>query len=282
MKTGIVLEGGGMRGLFTVGFLDVLIENNIFVDGLVGVSAGVLFGCNYKSHQVGRALRYNVKYKDDPRYMSWKSWLKTGDFTNKEFAYGEMPLKLDPFDIETFNKEPMEFHIVCTDIANGKPVYKDMSKFGEDTLDWMRASGSLPLLSRPVEIGGYTMLDGGMSDSIPLKHSQELGFEKNIVILTQPKGYRKKAFGMPLLFKLFMRKYPKVYDLMKNRHIMYNNEIDYVTAQGKSENTMVVYPDEPLKIGRVEGDGEKMKHCYVLGRKKAEEMLEQIKEFLEK
>lgn len=280
MKTGIVLEGGGMRGLFTVGFLDVLIENNIFVDCLVGVSAGVLFGCNYKSHQAGRGLRYNLKYKDDPRYMGWKSWLKTGNFLSVDFAYDEMPMKLDVFDIDAFNAEPMEFHIVCTDIVTGETVYKEMNKFTEDTLTWMRASGSMPLMATPVELDGHTMLDGGITDSIPLKHSQDLGVEKNIVLLTQPKGYKKKPFALPSIFKLFMRKYPKVYELMRDRYIMYNNEIDYVYSHENDENTMIIYPDEPLNIGRVENDGEKMKHCYALGRKKAEQMLEEIKKFV--
>lgn len=271
-----------MRGLFTIGFLDVLMEHEIYVDGIVGVSAGVLFGCNYKSHQIGRALRYNLKYKDDPRYMGWKSWVKTGNYLSVDFAYGEMPLKLDVFDIDTFNKEPMEFHIVCTDIVTGETVYKEMNHFTDDTLTWMRASGSMPLMATPVQLEGHTMLDGGITDSIPLKYAQDKGFKKNIVILTQPKGYRKTPFPLPGIFKLFMRKYPKVSELMKVRSVMYNKEIEYVYQQGESDDTLLVYPDEALNIGRVENDAEKMKRCYDLGRKKAEGMLAEIKKFVDR
>lgn len=279
MKQGLVLEGGGMRGLFSEGVFDVLLENGIRLDALVGVSAGVLFGCNYKSGQIGRGLRYNTKYAKDPRYMSVRSLLTTGNYVNEDFAYGEMPLKLDKFDFEAFNANDMEFHVTCTDINSGEPVYKKFVKADETLMDWMRASGSMPLMSKPVTLEGHTMLDGGIVNSIPLEYAQSVGLERNIVVLTQPRGYQKKPFKATWLFRLFMSKYPKVAEKMAVRHEMYNKQLEYVYGEAEKGNVLLIIPDEPLNIGRVEGDADKMRRCYEMGRKKATEMLEKIRRF---
>ena len=192
MKTGLVMEGGAMRGLFTAGVIDVMMEEEIEFDGAIGVSAGAAFGCNYKSKQIGRALRYNINYCKDKRYCSMKSLITTGNLYGAEFCYHELPDKLDIFDCETFENNPMEFYLVCTDVLTGKPVYKKCEKADYDCLEWMRASASMPLASKVVEIDGYKMLDGGVSDSVPLKYFESIGYDRNIVILTQPKSYRKK------------------------------------------------------------------------------------------
>ena len=184
MKKGLVLEGGGLRALFTAGVTDVMMENRIRFDGLIGVSAGATFGCNYKSEQPGRALRYNINFKDDPRYMSWRSFLKTGDLVGAEFSYHVLPNQLDIFDYETFRRNPMEFHVVCTDAETGEPVYKQLDDMTDEGLDWIRASASMPIVSRPVQLEGRKLLDGGIGNSIPLKHFQEIGYERNIVVLT--------------------------------------------------------------------------------------------------
>lgn len=280
MKNGLVLEGGGMRGLFTAGVLDVLMEKKILVDSVIGVSAGALFGCNYKSCQVGRGLRYNIKYKDDKRYMSVRSLLKTGNYLNTEFAFDELPKKLDVFDFKTFEENPVEFHVVCTDIVEGKPVYKRLDKADEDCFTWLRASGSMPLMAKPVNIEGHTLLDGGISDSIPLAYSQKMGNDKNIVVLTQPRGYRKKAFKNVWLFRLFMRKYPSIVDMMRNRHDMYNEEVRYVAEEEEKGHVLVIAPDSSLNIGRLETNEEKMRRCYEHGREKCLENIERIVEYL--
>ena len=154
MKKGLVLEGGAMRGIFTVGILDCMMENNIVFDGIIGVSAGAAFGCNYKSEQKGRALRYNKRFCRDKRYCSWQSWLKTGDIFGADFCYHELPAKLDVFDIETFEKNPTEFYLVCTDIENGKPYYYKCLKGDDECFEYMRASASMPLVSNIVELNG--------------------------------------------------------------------------------------------------------------------------------
>lgn len=278
--TGLVLEGGGMRGLFTAGVLDVLDENGIAVDGVVGVSAGALFGCNFLSHQAGRAIRYNVRFKDDSRYMGFRSFVTTGNYINAEFAYHTVPLELDVFDDEAFKRNPAKFYLVCTDIETGKPVYRLIDSVNDNTLEWFRATGSMPIISRPVCVDGYHLLDGGMVDCIPLAHFQSIGYERNLVILTQPEGYRKKPNHLSALCRLAHPKHPKVAEVMKVRHELYNGQLEYVAQQEKLGKTLVIRPDEALKIGRTELTEEKMRWVYECGRKKAMFLLDDIKKFL--
>ena len=280
MKTGLVLEGGGMRGLFSAGVMDVMMEHGIRFDGIVGVSAGATFGCNYKSHQVGRVLRYNVRFKDDPRYMGVRSLLCTGDLVAAEFSYHTLPNELDVFDFDAFNKDPAEFHIVCTDAETGEPVYQRLDVMNDEGLEWIRASASMPLVSRPVSLEGRLLLDGGISDSIPLRYFQSQGFGRNIVILTQPKGFFKKKTKLMPLFHLFMRRYPAVVQAMSRRHLMYNEELSYLETQEQEGNILLIYPQDILPIGRTEQDEAKMRRVYQMGRKKAEEMLPAIQAFV--
>ena len=191
MKTGLVLEGGAMRGMFTAGVLDAMMNNNITVDGTIGVSAGATFGCNFKSKQIGRTIRYNMKYSKDPRYVGIRSLIKTGDLYGADFCYREIPEKLDVFDTKTYQENPMAFYVVATDVNTGKPVYHLCPTGEADDIEWYRASASMPLVSRIVKINGLELLDGGISDSIPIKKFREMGYEKNILILTQHDGYRK-------------------------------------------------------------------------------------------
>ena len=280
MKTGLVLEGGGMRGLFSAGVMDVMMEHGIRFDGIVGVSAGATFGCNYKSHQIGRVLRYNVRFKDDPRYMGLRSLLRTGDLVAAEFSYHTLPNELDVFDFDAYNRDPTEFHIVCTDALTGEPVYRQLNVMNDEGLEWIRASASMPLVSRPVSLGGRLLLDGGISDSIPLRYFQGQGFERNIVILTQPKGFFKKKTKLMPLFHLFMRPYPAIIRAMARRHLMYNEELSYLEEQERQGNILLIYPQDVLPIGRTEQDERKMRRVYAMGRTKAEEMLGEIQAFV--
>lgn len=269
-----------MRGLFTAGILDVLYEEGIRFDGMIGVSAGALFGCNYKSGQVGRALRYNKRFAADPRYMSVRSLLKTGNFINKEFAFDEVPMKLDVFDMKAFDENPMAFYLVCTDIEKGKPYYKQIRTSSDHIMEWFRATGALPVLSKPVELEGMTLLDGGITDCIPLRFFQQEGYEKNVVVLTQPLGFRKSPTRLGPLFRWVHRKHPKVAECMARRHLLYNSQLDYIQEQSRLGHTLLIYPESPLQIGRTEGNADKMQQTYDAGREKALRMLEEIRHFM--
>ena len=280
MKTGLVLEGGAMRGMYTAGVLDVLMENDIKVDGTIGVSAGACFGCNYKSRQIGRSIRYNMKYSRDPRYVSIRSLLFSGDIYNAKFCYEEIPVHLDPFDVDTYQKNPTEFYVVATDVNTGKAVYQRLDKGDGDDIQWIRASASMPLVSRIVKIGNQELLDGGIADSIPFEWFIANGYERNIVVLTQPKGYVKSKNPLMSLVRLRMKKYPKMIEAMANRHVEYNECLKQLERREQEGNTLVIRPSVPLGIKRTEKNPEKLKAVYELGRKDAEAMLGKIKDFL--
>ena len=219
--------------------------------------------------------------KDEPRYMGWRTFLRTGNLLDPEFAYHTVPMEIDIFDRETFEKDPTEFHVVCTDIVTGKPVYKQLKTIDYEALEWIRASSSMPLVSIPVELEGKLLLDGGMTDSIPLKYAQEQGFEKNIVILTQPESYRKHASKLPLLFKLLLGKYPQIAETMGRRHLMYNAQKEFIKAEEARGNAMLIYPDEPLNISRTSQNEADMRRVYGLGRQKGKELLAELKSYVE-
>ena len=280
MKTGLVLEGGAMRGLFSAGVTDVMMENGISFNCLVGVSAGAAFGCNYKSGQNGRAVRYNTRFAKDKRYCSTRSLIRTGDLFGAEFCYHTVPNKLDVFDREAFNNSSMEFYVVCTDCVTGLPVYKRLDLADDTCFEWIRASASMPLVSKPVELEGKKLLDGGMSDSIPLRFMIRGGFEKNVVILTQPRDFEKQPASLMPLMKLSLQKYPNLLAAMKNRHENYNRSRRLVFAEEKAGRAFVICPDEPLPIGRIEHDPDKMLNAYNIGRAIGERRLSELKEFL--
>lgn len=280
LQHGLVLEGGGLRGMFTNAILDVFMENNIRFDALAGVSAGALFGCNYKSWQPGRGLRYNLRFKDEKGYMSFKSLRETGDFVNADFAFNRLPRELDLFDFETFRNNPMIFYAVCTDIESGETVYHEIDDAETDGLEWLRASSSLPLFANPVFLDGHYYLDGGITDSIPLEFLQKKGYQKNVVIMTQPKGFTKKKAHLKLAIKLSLKQFPKVANLVAERHVMYNRQLAYIESEAAKGNTFVIYPDEKLNIGRVDLDEQKMRTVYDAGIQKANEVMPELKKFL--
>lgn len=268
-----------MRGLFSAGVIDVLMENDIQFDGIVGVSAGAAFGCNMKSKQAGRAIRYNTKYAKDWRYCSIRSLITTGDIFGGEFCYHYMPKHLDIFDDETFNNNPQEFYAVCTDVETGEPIYKQLTTADYECYEWIRASASMPLASKIVNIGGRKVLDGGISDSIPLKFMQQQGYERNIVVTTQPAGYVKKKNSLLPLMRLQLHRYPRFLDAVANRHKMYNAQMEYVAEQERVGNALVLRPESPLTIGHITHDADKMWETYNLGRALAEKRLDEIKEY---
>lgn len=279
-KTGLVLEGGAMRGLFSAGVLDVLMENGIRFDGAIGVSAGAAFGCNYKSHQPGRALRYNKRFCQDKRYASVRSLLGTGDLYNALFCYGDIPLRLDPFDAETYEADPMAFYAVCTDVETGKPVYKRLDKADSACFGWIRASASMPLASRVVELDGYKLLDGGMADSIPLAYFESIGYAKNVVVRTQPRGFVKRPNKLLPVMRAALRRYPNLLARIADRHQRYNAQLRYIRSREKAGAAFVLCPDWPLEIGAVERDPAELQRVYDHGRAVAQRELGKLKAFL--
>ena len=281
-KTGLVLEGGAMRGLFSAGVLDVMMENGIEFDAAMGVSAGAVFGCNFKSGQIGRSIRYNMRFCDDPRYCSFESLRKTGDLYNVQFCYDEIPNKLDPFDKEAYQANPMPFYAVCTNIETGKAIHKRLDNGDAKDMEYFRASASMPVVSRIVEVDGYKLLDGGITDSIPLASMERRGYPRNVVVLTQPLGFVKKKSKMLPLIRVSMRQYPNVIRAMEVRHIRYNKQTAYVREQELAGNAFVIRPPHDLGISRIENDPAELRRVYELGRKEMEERLPELREFLEK
>ena len=284
MKSGLVMEGGAMRGMFTCGVIDVLMENGIDFNCAVGVSAGATFGLNIKSKQIGRGIRYNKKYCNDKRYASLGSLVKTGDIYNVKFCYDTLPYELDKWDYDTFYNNPMEFYCVATDISTGSAVYHKCDNYdptpkGED-LNWIRASASMPVVSRPVEINGQYYLDGGMADSIPLEFMEQQGCDKILVIETQPADYIKKEQKYMWLIKRVLGKYPNMIKTMANRHIMYNSQKAHVKKQEDAGNVFVIRPTSPLNIGATEKNPNELQRVYDIGRNTALKQLASLKNYL--
>lgn len=278
VKTGLVLEGGGTRGIYTAGVLDAFLEHEIQFDGVIGVSAGAIHGCSYVSKQKGRSIRYYKQYSSDPRFMGVRSWIKTGDFIGADFCYHELPEKLDPYDNEAFKSSHTAFYAVCTDVESGKPQYHlftDMQK----EIDYLRASASLPYFSRLVEIGGRKYLDGGCADSVPIDAFQKMGYEKNVIILTRPRGYKKKP-AKPILASVLYRKYPAFREELKKRHLKYNDCIKRIERLEDEGKVLVIRPETELNIGRLENNPEKTQEIYDVGYQDGLRMVEKVKAFL--
>ena len=280
MKTCLVLEGGAMRGMYTAAILDSLLDTNIKIDAVIGVSAGALFGVNYVSKQKGRVLRYNKKYVNDSRYMGIKSLITTGDIVNKEFAFYELPTKLDKFDEDEFFKSKTEFYAVVTNIETGKAEYKRIIN-DSNYVEYLRASGSMPFVSKPVEINGSKYLDGALGDSIPVLKAKEMGFDRIIVVLTRPIDYRKKKSNKTLS-KLFYRKYPKLINAINNRYKVYNDTLDKIIEMENNNEIFVIRPSKTVNIKRIEKDVDKLQEMYDLGISDFKKCLTKLKKFLKR
>lgn len=281
MKTGLVLEGGGKRGIYAAGVLDVLLENNIWADGLIGTSAGAVNGCSYVSNQYERNLRCNIRFAKEKRYMSIYSLITTGNVVGTDFAYNILPNKLEVFDYDAFEKSPVAYYVTCSNVETGKAEYIQCKSLRGKNMDYLRASASLPYVSQIVEIDGKKYLDGGICDSIPLKAFQNMGYEKNLVVLTRPRGYIKKPENN-LLANLYYRKYPAFVTALRNRYAVYNRTLKYIEQQEKQGNILVLRPSESIRVGRMEQDPERLKQMYELGKNDAGQMLDAIASFLSK
>ncbi|WP_032092692.1 DUF6363 domain-containing protein [Necropsobacter rosorum] len=278
MKIGLVLEGGGMRGMFTAGVLDVLMDENIRVDGIVSVSAGALFGANYPSCQRGRAIRYNLKYLNDKRYLGLHSLLTTGNIINKEFAFYQVPMTLDPFDNAAFKASATDFYVTLTNVESGRAEYVRITDVFAQ-MELLRATSAMPFVSKMIEIDGKKYLDGGIADSIPLQKCLDLGYEKILVVLTRPLDYRKTAAN-PYLIKACYRRYPNLVETLIRRHQDYNRQVEEIIRLQQQNRIFVIRPSQALSIGRIERNPDKIQAMYDLGITDATRELENLKRYV--
>lgn len=279
MRVGLVLEGGAMRGMFTAGVLDVFMEQGIDVDCVVGVSAGALFGVNYLSGQKGRVIRYNKRFNGDKNYLGIRPLLREGNIVNTKYAYEEVPRRLDPFDNEAYMKSPTDFYAVVTNVETGEPEYVQI-KDPFEQMDVLRASGSMPIVSKLVTVGEKKYLDGGISDSIPFQWLHGQGCDRLVVILTRDMEYRKKPMSK-LPIRLFLKKYPKVAGRLLERHTAYNNAVETLMQWEQEGKAFVIRPSKTLEIERIEKDPDKLQAVYEQGRKDGSSCLTQLKKYLE-
>ena len=279
MKTALIMEGGGMRGMFTCGVMDVLMERGVAFDGAAGISAGAVFGCNFKSRQIGRPIRYNKRFCADPRYASLRSLIRTGDLFNAEFCYHTLPDSLDPFDVRAFRENPLPFYVGAADADTGEIRYHLCTDGGEADIAWMRASASMPLVSRPVEIEGKRLLDGGIIEPTPYFFMEGLGYRRNLVVLTRPRDYRKQQSALFPLTRLALRKYPEMGKALALRPERYNRHILAIRERERAGEALVICPPAPLKVRRVEKNPAALEAAYQCGRKETEKRLEEIQAF---
>ena len=280
MKTLLILEGGGLRGIYTAGVLDTFMKNNIKVDTIIGVSAGALFGINYLSNQKGRVIRYNLDNIKNKNYMGISSWIRTGNIMNKDFCFDKLIYETDPFDFETFNKSKSDFFAVVTNVVTGKAEYIKIDDI-ENQMEYLRASGSMPVVSKIVRIKGKKYLDGGISDSIPIKWGLKNGYKKIIIIETRPKEYRKKKNNITnFLFRKIYKKYPNFVNTYKNRYKNYNKAKDYIEKLEEENRVFVIRPSELIKISRIEKNKDKIQEMYRLGMRDANNKLNEMKRYL--
>ena len=278
MKTGLVLEGGAMRGIYTAGVLDVFLEHGIHFDGVIGVSAGALHGCSFVSEQKGRSLRYFKKYRNDKHFLSGWSFLHTGEVVGKQFCYHDIPERLDPFDYEAFVKSDTDFYATCTNVETGKAEYIKITDMLSQ-VDAMRASASMPYVSKIVDYNGMKLLDGGCADSIPVEAFYKMGYERLVVVLTREAGFAKKPENAKMA-EIRYHKYPEFVQALQNRHVVYNHSLEVLKEMERAGQAFVIQPDKKLDISRMENDIEVIQQVYDLGGKDARIRMKALKDWM--
>lgn len=281
MKTGLVLEGGGMRGLYTIGILDAMMEYGIHFDYVIGVSAGACNGVSFVSEQQGRGYRIDRDYLKDKRYVSIQNFIKTGSMFGMDFIFREIPDKLDPFDYETFMNSPTEFVAGVTDLETGKPAYFGKLDSSYDMCTVLSASSSIPMFSPPVEFEGRRYLDGGTSDPIPFQKALKDGCDRLVIVRTRDRSYSKSREKGGAVYRRVLRKYPEMIRCIDERHEVYNHQIDCISRLEQIGQAFVYAPEQPVKISRFENDISKLEFLYRDGWKDVEHTLPQLTEFLE-
>lgn len=279
-QAGLVLEGGGMKGVYTAGVLDFFLDKGLEFSSVYGVSAGACHMASFLSKQKGRAFAVDTDYLEGSDYCSVKSLLTTGDLFNVKMCYHTIPEQLNPYDYEAFNRYEGKAYSVVTNIETGEPEYLRIRDMKKD-IDMIRASASLPLVSRNVEINGKLYLDGGISDAIPLKRSIKDGNQKNIVVMTKEEGFIRRPASQLSLVKVRYLKYPKVYECMAERHAVYNAALKFIEKQQENGQAFVIRPKKPSQVGRIEKDVKKLRALYEEGYQDARECFEEMMNYLE-
>lgn len=277
MKTGMILAGGAMRGMYTAGVLDVFMENAVKVDGIAGISAGAVFGVNFLSGQKGRVIRYNKRFNTDRNYMGIKPLLLTGNIVDTKLAYHIVPEELDPFDDEAYRASGIPFYagITCVETGEAKLVKID-SVFGQ--MDVLRASASMPFVSRPVALDGGHYLDGDVADGIPYRRMFEMGYDRLIVILTRERGYQKKPVS-PLMIQLRYGRHKAFAAALLRRHERYYDGVRELEKLQKEGRVYLIAPSEPIAIGRIEKNPDRLQSVYELGLRDGRAAIEKLREW---
>ena len=280
MTSGLVLEGGAHRAIYTAGVLDVFNEHNIEFDGVIGVSAGAIHGCSFVAKQAQRSINYTLKYDNDKHYMSWYSFFTTGNMVGEEFCYHELPEKLFPFNHQAFEASATKFYVTCTNLETGKAEYIHCDEL-HTKMPYLRASASMPFVSKISHINGTPYLDGGIADSIPVKAFQQMGYDKCVVVQTRAGGYQKHKNKLSWLAKWVYRRYPKFAQAISERHNMYNTELDYIEQMAQQGKIFVIRPSKLIKIKHMEKNLDVLREVYQLGRNDALNALSEMKRFLD-
>lgn len=274
--TGLILEGGGMRGLYTAGVLEYFAQEDIQFPYIIGVSAGACMAASFLSEQQGRNRTVSIDFVNDKRYLSFSNFIRKGELFGMDFIFDEIPNTIVPLDVNKIISGPDEFVIVTTNCQTGEPMYFYKEDYDEQTLGkLLRASSSIPFFADAVEHKGTYMLDGGIVDPLPIIKAESDGFSKNVVVLTQPRGYYKKQSRMSAIINY--KKYPKVDERIKIRYKHYNDRLDYIFRQEKKGNVVVIAPSEDPGVGRTTRKTEKLEKLYELGFNDAKEQYEAVK-----
>lgn len=281
-KVAMVLEGGSFRCQFTAGVLDVFMENGVEVSACYGVSAGALSGLNYKSRQIGRANRVNLAFCNDSRYMGAKSFATSGSVVGYDFLLNDIQDRLDPFDNDAFEKNPMSLYAVATDVVFGTPAYLPVENAVLD-VDALRATTSLPLMTQPVEMGDAIYLDGGVADSVPVEHAlEDAGFDRAIVVLTQDRTYKKGPYEFLAAAHARYAAYPYLLEALENRHERYNEQREHIWEYERQGRALIIAPPQPVEVGHIEHDPAKLLALYIQGRQKGKRRLDEVRAFISK
>jgi predicted patatin/cPLA2 family phospholipase len=277
---GLVLEGGGLRGVYTSGVIRFFDDKGVTFPYVIGVSMGACNGANYVSRQPERNRIVNIEYVNDSRYISYRNLITKGELFGMDFIFNTIPFSLVPFDQETFFKNKIKFIIGVTDCETGEAVYFEKGEVGEDIMDIFRATCSLPFISRPIHFNGRVLMDGGLADSIPLEKSIEDGNKRNVLVLTRPKGYRKRPSLLNRLICLLYPQYKGLRSALINRHLKYNTTMDLVDRLEEKGDVFVIQPEAEIDAGRIERNKVKLHAAYELGYNDAASSYERLKNFL--
>lgn len=280
-KVGLVLEGGGMRGLFTAGVLDYLMEKDLYMPYVVGVSAGACQGASYVSKQIGRSKKINLKYSKDPRYNSFRNMFKEKSIFGMDFMFNEIPNKLVPFDYDTFYESSIRFIVGTANCLTGQTEYFEKND-SSDMLKVLRASCSLPFISPIVDINGLPLMDGGVTDPIPIKKAIKDGYQKNIIILTRNKTYRKKPFPYKRITRWKYKKYDGLVEAIHNRYKVYNETLDYLEDLAIENKVFIIRPQKTIQVDRMEKDPNKLGKLYIEGYEDMKNNFKELEKWLHK